>query len=352
MPRPCVYTRASTPLLPVTLHGILEDTTMTPRAIGLLVTLALSLLVGPLMAHAQPSVKLYRIGVLATMYWPPFDSFREGLRELGYVEGQTLVLEYRWAEQRTKLFPDLAAELVRLPVDVIVTWGTPAAQAAKHATKTIPIVMASSGDAIRTGLVTSLAHPGGNLTGLSALNLTLENKRLELLMEAVPTASRIAVLWQPANPYAPLVLNDMQAAAQQLRVQLLPIEVHRAADVEGAFVAMTSQQADALVVSSDAFFVLQRTRIAELAIQHRLPAIYLHTEHVHAGGLMTYGPNYHDLFRRAATDVDKIFKGVKPGDLPFEQPSRFELAINLKAAQAIGLTIPPSLLFQADKVIR
>jgi putative tryptophan/tyrosine transport system substrate-binding protein len=323
---------------------------MTRRCIGLFIIL--SLLVAPLVAHAQQSGKVYRIGVLATTYWPPFDSFREGLRELGYVEGQNLALEYRWAEQRTKLFPDLAADLVRGEVDVIVTWGTPAAQAAKHATSTIPIVMASSGDAIRTGLVTSLAHPGGNLTGLSALNLTLENKRLELLKEAVPTASRIAVLWQPANPYAPLVLKDMQEAAQQLRVQLLPIEVHSAADVEGAFAAMTSQHADALVVSSDAFFVLQRTRIADLAIQHRLPAIYLHTEHVHAGGLMTYGPNYYDLFRRAATYVDKIVKGVKPGDLPIEQPSRFELAINLKAAQAIGLTIPSSLLFQADKVLK
>lgn len=176
--------------------------------------------------------------------------------------------------------------------------------------------------------------------------------RLELLKEAVPTASRIAVLWQPANPYAPLVLNDMQEAAQHLGVKLLPIEVHSAADMEGAFAAMTSQHAEVLVVSSDAFFVLQRTRIAELAIQHRLPAVYLHTEHVHAGGLMAYGPNYHDLFRRAAIYVDKIFNRAKPGDLPIEQPSRFELAINLKAAQAIGLTIPPSLLFQADKVIR
>jgi putative ABC transport system substrate-binding protein len=323
------------------------------RAISrLLVTLVLGLLVVPLAANAQQPGKAYRIGVLATTSWPPFDSFREGLRALGYVEGHNLTLEYRWAEQRTTRFPDLAADLVRLPVDVIVTWGTPAAQAAKQATSTIPIVMASSGDALRTGLVTSLAHPDGNLTGLSALNLTLENKRLELLKEAVPTASRIAVLWQPANPYAPLVLNDMQEAAQHLGVQLLPIEVHRVADVEGAFAAMTRQHADALVVSSDAFFVLQRTRIAELAIQHRLPAIYLHTEHVHAGGLMTYGPNYHDLFRRASTYVDKIFKGAKPGDLPIEQPSRFELAINLKAAQAIGLTIPPSLLFQADKVIQ
>jgi putative ABC transport system substrate-binding protein len=323
---------------------------MTHRFIGLLV--ALGLVVVPLAAEAQQPGKAYRIGVLATTYWPPFDSFREGLRELGYVEGHHMTLEYRWAEQRTQLFPDLAADLVRLKVDVIVTWGTPAAQAAKQATSTIPIEMASSGDAIRTGLVTSLARPGGNLTGLSALNLTLEGKRLELLKEAVPTASRIAVLRQPANAYTPLVLKDLQGAAQHLSVQLQPIEVHSAADLEGAFAAMMSQHADALVVSSDAFFVLQRTRIAELAIRHRLPAIYLHTEHVHAGGLMTYGPNYHDLFRRAATYIDKIFKGAKAGDLPIEQPSRFELAINLKAAQAIGLTIPPSLLFQADKVIR
>jgi putative ABC transport system substrate-binding protein len=325
---------------------------MTRRTAGLFVTFMFVVLVVPLAANAQPPGKTYRLGVLATTSWPPFDAFREGLRELGYVEGHNLTLEYRWAEQRTQRFPDLAADLVRLPVDLIVTWGTPAAQAAQRATTTIPIVMASSGDAIRTGLVTSLAHPGGNLTGLSALNLTLENKRLELLKEAVPTASRIAVLWQPANPYAPLVLHDMQEAARQLGVQLLPLEVHSAADVEGAFAAMTRQHADALVVSSDAFFVLQRTRIAELAIQHRLPAIYLHTEHVHAGGLMTYGPNYHDLFRRAATYVDKILKGAKPGELPIEQPSRFELAINLQGAQAIGLTMPPTLLFQADKVIR
>jgi putative tryptophan/tyrosine transport system substrate-binding protein len=325
---------------------------MTCRISGFIVILAVGLLVAPLAANAQQPGKVYRIGVLATTYWPPFDSFRDGLRQLGYVEGHNMTLEYRWAEQRTTQFPDLAADLMRLKVDIIVTWGTPAAQAAKQATSTIPIVMASSGDAIRTGLVTSLAHRGGNLTGLSALNLTLEGKRLELLKEAVPTASRIALLWQPANPYAPLVLNDLQGAAQQLRVQLQPIEVHSAADLEGAFAAMTSQQADALVVSSDAFFVLHRTRIAELAIQHRLPAIYLHTEHVHAGGLMAYGPNYHDLFRRAATYVDKIFKGAKPGDLPIEQPSRFELAINLKTAQAIGLTIPPTLLFQADEVIR
>jgi putative tryptophan/tyrosine transport system substrate-binding protein len=232
----------------------------------LIVTLTLGLLVAPLAATAQPSGKAYRIGVLATTYWPPFDSFKEGLRELGYAEGHNLTLAYRWAEQRTKLFPDLAADLVRLKVDVIVTWGTPAAQAAKQATSTIPIVMASSGDALRTGLVTSLARPDGNLTGLSALNLTLEGKRLELLKEAVPTASRLALLWQPANPYAPLVLNDMQEAAKHLGVQLLPLEVHSAADVEGAFAAMTRQHADALVVSSDAFFVLQRTRIAELAI--------------------------------------------------------------------------------------
>jgi putative tryptophan/tyrosine transport system substrate-binding protein len=352
MPRAGVYTRASTPLLLVILQGILEDTTMPHRALGLLVTLALSLLMAPLGTHAQPSGKVYRIGVLATTSWPPFDSFREGLRELGDVEGHNLALEYRWAAPRTPLFPDLAADLVRGEVDVIVTWGTPAAQAAKRATSTIPIGMAASGDALRTGLVPSLAHPGGNLTGRSALHLTLEHKRLELRQEAVPTASRIAVLWQPANPSAPFVRNDMQEAAPHLGVQRLPLEVHRATDVEGALAAMTRQHANALVVSSDACFGLQRTRIAELASQHRLPAIYLHTEHGPAGGLMTYGPNSHACFRRAATDGDKIFQGVKPGDLPIEPPVRFALAITRTAAQALGLTIPPSLLVQADKVIR
>jgi putative ABC transport system substrate-binding protein len=243
-----------------------EDTTVTRANSRLIVTLALGLLVVPLAANAQHPGKAYRIGVLATTYWPPFDSFGEGLRALGFVEGHNITLEYRWAEQRTTGFPDLAADLDRFKVDVIVTWGTPAAQAAKQATSTIPIVMASSGDALWTGLVTSFARPGGNLTGLSTLNLILENKRLELLKEALPTASRIALLWQLANPYAPLVLKDMQEAAQQLSVRLLPIEVHSAADVEGAFAAMTSQHADALVVSSDAFCVLHRTRLAESAI--------------------------------------------------------------------------------------
>jgi putative ABC transport system substrate-binding protein len=325
---------------------------MKRRAVGLIITLAISLLAAPLAAEAPQPGKVYRIGVLATTYWPPFDAFREGLRELGYVEGQNIALEYRWAEQQTNLFPDLAADLLRRKVDVIVTWGTPAAQAAKNATSTIPIVMAAIGDAVGTGLVTSLARPGGNITGLSALNPDLEGKRLELLKEAVPTASRIAILWNPANPLHALVLKDTQVAAQRLGVQLESVEVHSPPDLEGAFVAMTLQHADALTVAPDSFFVLNRTRIAELAIKHKLPAIYLHTEHVHAGGFMAYGPNYHDLFRRAATYVAKIFKGAKPANLPVEQAMKFELVINLKTAQALGLTIPPTLLFQADEVIR
>jgi putative ABC transport system substrate-binding protein len=330
----------------------MEEAPMTRRTVGLFVTLMCVLLVVSLAANAQQPGKGYRIGVLATTYLPPFDAFREGLRALGYVEGQNLALEYRWAEQQLKLFPELAADLVRRKVDVIVTWGTPAAQAAKNATSTTPIVMAAIGDAVGTGLVTSLARPGGNITGLSTLNPDLEGKRLQLLKEAVPTASRIAILWNPTNPLHALVLKDAQVAAEQLGMQLQSVELQNPPDLEGAFAAMTLQHADALTVAPDNFFVLNRSRIAELAIQHHLPAIYLHTEHVYAGGLMAYGPNYQDLFRRAATYVDKIFKGAKPGELPIEQPSRFELAINLQAAEAIGLTIPPSLLFQADKVIR
>jgi putative ABC transport system substrate-binding protein len=320
--------------------------------LGSILTLALGLCLAPLAADAQQPGKAYRIGVLATTHWPPFESFRAGLRELGYSEGQNMAIEYRWAEQRTTLFPDLAADLVRLQVDVIVTWGTPAAQAAKTATSTIPIVMASIGDAVGTGLVTNLAHPDGNITGQSALNPELEGKRLELLKEAVPTASRVGVLWHPANPIAALLLQETQVAAQQLGLQVQAVAVHSPTDLEGAFAAMTLQHADALVVVPDAFFVLNRTRVAELAIQHRLPAIYLYAEHVHAGGLIAYGPNYHELFRRAATYVDKIFKGAKPGDLPIEQPMRFQLLINLKTAKALGMTMPPSLLLLADEVIQ
>jgi putative ABC transport system substrate-binding protein len=323
---------------------------MQRSIIGFIITLGL--FVTSLAVEAQQPGKGYRIGVLATTYLPPFDAFREGLRALGYVEGQNLVLEYRWAEQRLQLFPDLAADLVRRQVDVIVTWGTPAAQAAKNATGTIPIVMAAIGDAVGTGLVPSLARPGGNITGLSAQNPELEGKRLQLLKEAVPTASRIALLWNPTNPLHALVLKETQVAAEQLGVQLQSVELPNPPDLEGAFTAMTLQHADALTVAPDTFFVLNRTRLAELAIQYHLPAIYLYKEHVHAGGLMAYGPNYHDLFRRAATYVDKILKGAKPADLPVEQAMKFELVINLKTAQALGITMPPMLLFQADEVIR
>jgi ABC-type uncharacterized transport system substrate-binding protein len=319
---------------------------------GSIITLTLGLTLALLAANAQQPGKGYRVGVIATTYLPPFDAFREGLRALGYVEGQNLALEYRWAEQQLQLFPELAADLVRRKVDVIVTWGTPAAQAAKNATGTIPIVMAAIGDAVGTGLVTSLARPGGNITGLSTLNPDLEGKRLQLLKEAVPTASRIAILWNPTNPLHALVLKDAQVAAEQLGMQLQSVELQNPPDLEGAFAAMTLQHADALIVAPDNFFVLNRRRLAELAIQHHLPAIYLHAEHVYAGGLMAYGPNYHDLLRRAATYVDKILKGAKPGDLPVEQPMKFELVINLKTAHALGLTIPPSLLFQADEVMR
>jgi putative tryptophan/tyrosine transport system substrate-binding protein len=268
------------------------------------------------------------------------------------VEGRNLVLEYRWTEGRDERFPDLAADLVGRKVEVIVTWGTPAAKAAKAATSTIPIVMAAIGDALGTGLVASLARPGGNITGLSALNPELEGKRLELLKEAVPTLTRVAFLWNPDHPLHQVVLQDTQWAAQALGVSLHLVGVPGYTDFEAAFAAMTREGAEALIVAPDAVFVLHRARIAALAAQHRLPAIYLHRDHVHAGGLMAYGPSYHDLFRRAATYVDKILKGATPADLPVEQTMRFELLINLKTAEALGLTLPPLLLLRADEVIK
>lgn len=312
---------------------------------------ALALLVAPPGTEAQQAGKVFRIGVLATTFWPPFESFRQGLHDLGYVEGQNVVIEYRWTEGRDERFPNLAAQLVGLKADVIVTWGTDATRAARNASGTGPIVMAASGDAVGQGLVSSLARPGGNVTGLSALNPELEGKRMELLKEVVPRLARVAFLGRPGNPLYQVVLTEARSSARRLGAQLQPVELANYADLNGAFARMTREHADALVVAPDTVFVLHRAQIATLAIKHRLPAIYLHTEHVHAGGLMAYGPNYHNLFRRAATYVDKILKGAKPADLPVEQPAKFELAINLKTAKALGLTIPQSLLLRADQVI-
>lgn len=268
------------------------------RIIALAVVLALGLLAAPLAADAQQAGKVARIGILMTTYWPPLDAFREGLRELGYVEGKNLAIEYRWAKQRTERFPELAAELVDLKVDVIVTAGTPATLAAKNATKTIPIVMASTGDAVGTGIVPSLARPGANITGLTSLNPELEGKRLELLKEAVPKVSRVAVLWNPTNPMNALFLKLDQAAAPSLNVRLQPVGVGKVADFEGAFAAITRQRPDALVVQPDFFLFLNRTLIVDFAAKNRLPSMHGWREDVEAGGLMASAPNFPKMYRR------------------------------------------------------
>jgi putative tryptophan/tyrosine transport system substrate-binding protein len=263
-----------------------------------------------------------------------------------------MVLEYRPTEDRDERLPGLAADLVRLQVDVIVTYGTPATLAAKHATTTIPIVVVGAGDALRTGLVPSLARPGGNLTGSSQLAPQISGKRLELLKEAVPTCARVAFLWNPANPVHIYHLHDVQEAARILGLTLQPLEVHTSDDLDRAFAAIARERPDALVITGDPVHQFHVGRIIDFATKMRLPSMYQLKENVIAGGLMSYGANLPELFRRGALYVDRILKGAKPGDLPIEQPMTFELVINLKTAEALGLTIPPTLLFQADEVLR
>jgi putative tryptophan/tyrosine transport system substrate-binding protein len=323
---------------------------MWSRAVGCIVTLTLSLLA----AEAQQPTHVHRIGVLAgtTPREQNVEAFLEGMRALGYVEGQNLVMEYRGAEGQYERFPDLAAELVRLKVDVIVTGSTPGALAAKEATQTIPIVMAAIGDAVGSGLVASLARPGSNITGLSVLDPELVGKQLEFLNDVLPTVSRVAVLWNPAHPAHPLMVRAADVTAQALGVQLHLVEARGPDAFDSAFAAMTSAHAGALLVLADPMFLQHRRRLAELAAMSHLPAIYKTRAHVEAGGLFCYGASVPDQFRRAATYVDKILKGAKPADLPVEQPMKFELVINFKTAKALGLTMPPTLLFQADEVIR
>jgi putative ABC transport system substrate-binding protein len=326
-------------------------------AVGFVVTLTLSLLVAPRTAEAQQPTKVYQIGRLSpgspTEPDPHLEAFRQGLRELGYVEGQNLIIEYRYAEGGDDRLADLAAELVRLQVDVIVTWGSVAIRAAQHATRTIPIVMAGTNDPVAQGLVASLARPGGNTTGFSNLTMELPGKRLELLKEAVPHIARIAVLVNPDILLAKSLLNNLTVAARELRLHLQVVELRRAEELDAAFAAMPQEGADALIVGSDPVRMYSlRGRIADLAAKSRLPAMYDWREYVAAGGLMSYGPSLPDIHRRTATYVDKILKGAKPADLPVEQPVKFDLVINLKTAKALGLTIPPTLLFQADEVIK
>jgi putative ABC transport system substrate-binding protein len=309
----------------------------------------------PLAARAQQAGKVYRIGLLenipAASNAANFDALRKGLRELGYVEGQNLVLDYRSADGRPERFPQLAADLLRLNVDLIVTRGTLAVMAAKNATGTIPVVMAASGEPVGTGVVAGLAHPGGNVTGLSALTSELIAKRLELLRETVAGIRRIAFLQNIGNPAAHQSWEELRTAAPSLGLEAQLLDVRRPEDIVRAFDTAVAQRADVILMGIDTVLLANRRQVVELAVKHRLPTMYYTREFVEAGGLMSYGVNYPDLYRRAATFVDKIFKGAKPADLPVEQPTKFELIINLKTARTLGLEVPPMLLARADEVI-
>ena len=302
----------------------------------------------PLSTRAQQAGKMFRIGFLGGNP----ELLRQSLRELGYVEGVNLVTEWRDAEGKTERFGDLAAELVRLKVDVIVAANPAATIAAKKSTASIPIVMVNTPDPVQLGLVVSLGRPGGNVTGTTTLSADLSIKQLELLKEAVPRAVRIAVLWNPSNPWHPLALKGLEAAARSLAVQLQILEMRGPEEFDNAFAAMTRERAGAVLVLADPMIFFHRTRLADLAAKRHLPAIYGLRGHVDAGGLMSYWADQADLYRRVGSYVDRILKGAKPGDLPIEQPTRFELVINLKTAKAIGLTIQQSLLARADEVIR
>jgi putative tryptophan/tyrosine transport system substrate-binding protein len=319
------------------------------------ILIAVVLLAVAVTVEAQQPKKVARIGFLAatTAASPArFEAFRQALRELGYVEGKNIVIEWRRAEGKFDQLPDLATELVRLKVDVIVTAGGASTRPAKEATVTIPIVMASDNDPVGSGFVSSLARPGGNITGLSQMAPELAGKRLELLKEIVPKLSRVAVLGELKNPGNAQALRETELAAGAFGVQLQSFDVRGPKDIETGFQAAIKGRADAVLMLGGPVATAQRVQIVEIAAKNRLPAIYPQSDYMDVGGLMFYGPSISDLFRRAATYVDKILKGAKPADLPVEQPTTFEFIINLKAAKQIGLTIPPNVLVRADRVIK
>jgi len=323
----------------------------------LLVLLPVTLLLGPLAGEAQHAPTISRIGLLfPTSLSDPrtvrfVEAFQQGLRELGYAEGQNIALDFRFAEGKWNQLPGLAAELVHSKVDVIVTYTTPATRAAKQATGTIPIVVAAVIDPVGAGLVASLARPGGNITGLSQMVPELVGKQLEVLKEVSPKTSRVALLSNPANPAHALAIRDAKAAAGSLGMQLQLVEARNPSEIDSAFAAMTTERAGAVILLVDSMLIDHRTRIADLAARRRLPTVSATMETPAAGGLLSYGPSVRDLFRRAAAYVDKILKGAKPADLPIEQPTKFELVINLRTARALGLPIPQSVLIRADQVI-
>jgi len=329
---------------------------MKVRTARLLLILALCSLLGPLSASAQQANKVPRIGVLwggpAEFARPYVEAGRRVLGELGYVEGKDFTAEYRFGERRPGAVDALAAELAQLKVNVIVAAGDPAIHAARRATTTIPIVMVAAGDPVRGGLVASVARPGGNITGMTFLSRELAAKRLEILKEAVPTASRVAVLWNPDNPGGLLGFQATQAAAETLRLTLQSLEVRTATDIEPAFRAMADGHAQTIIVLTDPLTSSLRGRIADLATKSRLPIMCELREFTDWGGLISYGPSLLSMAQRTATYIDKILKGAKPSDLPVEQPTKFELVINLKTAKALGLTIPQSVMIRADEVIQ
>jgi len=310
----------------------------------------------PRVVRAQAPAKVPRIGLLSS--YSPSDAalwhqaFRLGLRDLGWVEGKNISIEYRYAEGRSDRLPELAADLVRLQVDVIVASGVTDALAAQKATRAIPIVMAIPGDPVASGLVGSLARPGGNITGLSQMSMELVGKRLELLKEIVPKLSRVAVLWNPQGASSTVTWKEIQPPARQLGIQLHSLEVRSSDDFDKAFEAATRARAGALFIIGDPVTVTNLKRIADLAAKSRLPSIFASSEFTDAGGLVAYGPDRSDLFRRAATYVDKILKGAKPGDLPIDRATKFELVINMKTAKTLGIKIPNSILVRADQVIK
>ena len=319
-------------------------------------TLAGGLLAAPFAAEAQQPGKVYRVGILTNKASDPaearlWQAFRSGLRERGWIEGQNILIEFRAAEGNTARLPELAADLVRLKVDLIVARASIWVQPAKEATSSIPIVFLNHADPVGTGHVASLARPGGNITGLAVLMTDLAPKELELLISAVPVAQRIAVLWNPDTPSHTPALKALEDAGRPLRVQLQAVGARTARELEGAFAAMARARAQGVIVLATPIFFGERQRLGELAIAHRLPTMFQIRDYAEAGGLMSYGADLADLYRRAAIPVDKILKGAKPGDIPIEQPTKFELIINLRTAKALGLTIPPSLLQRADQVI-
>jgi putative tryptophan/tyrosine transport system substrate-binding protein len=309
----------------------------------------------PLAAHAQQAGKIPRVGFMgnstAALEANLVGPFRDGLRELGYQEGRNIVIEYRWAEGNYERFPALVAELLAVPVDVIVTAGTPATLAVKKATSTMPLVMIAVGDPVGTGVVPSLARPGRNITGLSSIAPDLEGKRLELLREVIPNLSHVVLFLNPLNPFHTVSMRQALTAAQALGIKLQPLEVRTSGELDGAFAAIVREKPDALLILADRVFLHDRKRMMDFATEHRLPSVNAYRELVEAGGLMSYGPSYEDMHRRAADYVDKILKGTKPGDLPVEQPTKFTLILNLKAARTLGIDVSPMLLARADEVI-